>query len=77
MEVLKRKQIYLDFSVWAPHAERNAPRRKFLGMVPGPGGTLQNVEQHGPGCFDDWVGSYDVFRTVAISKNTIDPRGAR
>ena len=58
--------FYADFAVWLPHWARFARRRRFTAEIINEHGERITVELSGPGNFDLWVSSWNVFRTVVL-----------
>ena len=58
--------IYADFALWVPHWRRLAKRLKFTATIINEWGERVVVEIMGPGSFELWESSWNVFRTACV-----------
>ena len=58
--------FYADFAVWLPHWARFDRKRRFTAEIINEHGQRITVELTGPGSFELWVASWNVFRTVIL-----------
>eukprot|EP00971_Amphidinium_carterae_P262709 5211482-Amphidinium_carterae.1 len=54
---------YVDMSVWGPFGHRLYKRLKLKGAKLLPDGGIGPVEMLGPPTFQDWVASWNIFKT--------------
>ena len=64
---------FVDFAIWGPHNERFQRRMQFVGLRPGPDGTLHKLELHGPSNIDMWVEAFNVLAVALIMLMAVLP----
>ena len=63
--------IYADFALWVPHWRRLAKRLKFTATIINEWGERVVVEIMGPGSYELWESSWNVFRTACVMLNLL------
>ena len=56
----------VDFALWQPFARRVARSIKFRAWVPQPDGSYLAKELAGPGSYEAWESSFNVYVTAMI-----------